>query len=188
MEPRLKSSKKWTKFPTEFEQQIADLFKGEFAAFLKDSRVIVSGRIYPKEILLRVGFLNPGSIKQHNFEVSAEYDINKDSAQNCINDCVDMAASLMATYIDSQTSGSAEELLLEESEENDLPRIWKEFQFNKKKIFGQYSTVNTDLEEQANQLLGLDEEELVNAMDDEDEDYPEDVDGDDDGDSDPHLH
>lgn len=188
MEPRLKSSKKWTRFPSEFEQQIADLFKGEFDGYLKESKMIVEGRIYSQEILLRVGFLPSDTIKQHNFEVSAQYDINKDSAQNCINDCVDMAASLMATHIEMSKDDS-----LSDNEENELPRIWKEFSLNNRKVFAQYSTINSDLEAQANQLLGLDQDDLVHEDGDEEEwdaqDESEETDEiDDDDDSGSHVH
>lgn len=163
MKPRLPSSKKWTAFPKEFIQQIREAFKENFAKELKAAELIIEGRIYPQEILVRIGYLEAGRLKQANFEVSVEYSQSRNDAAASINDAVDAAASLMLEYFEKEkeTEGDV-----------DFPLIWKEVPFNNRKLYMQFSTVNTKLEAEADALLGASEESLVN---DEPEDVEEDI-------------
>lgn len=149
MQPRLKSSKKWTQLPQDVSDQIRELFKQNFQKELGNSHVLVEGRIYPQEILLRVGYLEPGRLTQNNFEISMEYKLNnQESALKTIHTCVDAAGALMADHFES--NGEVE-----------LPYSWTEYPFEGKKVWLQFSTTNTSLEKQANQLLGEDEDSLV---------------------------
>lgn len=157
MNPRLKSSKKWTGFPKEYSEQIQAVFKENFAQYLDEGDLIIEGRIYQEEILLRVGYLEKGRLAQANFEVSMNYSQDEQDAVKRIHNCVDAAASMMMEY-------------LENDGEVDFPYTWKEFPFQGKKIYLQFTTENTSLEEQANKLLGLDEESLVHDEDETDED------------------
>ena len=45
--------------------------------------------------------------------------------------------------------------------ESEFPRTWQEFPFNGVKVYLQFTTENTDLEAQANALLGEDDDSLV---------------------------
>jgi hypothetical protein len=146
MKPRLSSSKKWTAFPKEFTDQIKEVFKQNFNDLVTTGEFIVDGRIYPEEILLRVGYLPSGKIRQANFEVS--YTHAKQDALEKIHLCVDAAASMLLEYI-------------EKDGEVDFPIYWKECPFQDHKVFLQYSTVNTDLESQANKLLSEVDASLV---------------------------
>lgn len=157
MNPRLKSSKKWTSFPKEYSDQIQTAFKENFAQYLDQGELIVEGRIYSEEILLRVGYLEAGRLLQANFEVSMDYSNKDQDAIKSIHNCVDAAASMMMEY-------------LENDGEVDFPYTWKEFPFQGKKIYLQYSTENTSLEEQANKLLGIDEDTMLHDEEDKDED------------------
>lgn len=157
MNPRLKSSKKWTSFPKEYSDQIQTVFKENFAQYLDEGDLIVEGRIYSDEILLRVGYLEKGRLVQANFEVSMDYSQKEQDAVKRIHNCIDAAASMMLEYL--ETDG-----------EVDFPYTWKEFPFQGKKIFLQYSTENTSLEEQANKLLGLEGESMLHDENDSDED------------------
>lgn len=154
MEPRLKSSKKWTAFPSEYVEQIAQVFQEGFKDQLKDSKLLIEGRIYSEEILLRVGFLEKGRLAQTNFEISMNYSAKDQDAVERIHDCIDAAGSMMAEYF-------------EQDGEVDFPRQWKEYEFNRKKLYLQYTTENSDLEAQANALLGESEGSLVQGNDDE---------------------
>lgn len=147
MNPRLKSSKKWTGFPKEYSDQIQAVFKENFAQYLEEGELIIEGRIYTEEIVLRVGYLEKGRLAQANFEVSMNYSQDEQDAVKRIHNCVDAAASMMMEY-------------LENDGEVDFPYTWKEFPFQGKKIYLQFSTENTSLEEQANKLLGVDDESL----------------------------
>lgn len=148
MNPRLTSSKKWTKFPKEYLSQIEQAFSDAFAAQLATGKLLIEGRIYPEEIMLRVGFLEKGRLQQANFEVSINYSQQDQDAVDRIYNCIDAAASMMGEYFASEG-------------DVDFPRSWKEYDFDGKMIFVQYSTENSDLEAEANKLLGLDDNALV---------------------------
>lgn len=156
MNPRLKSSKKWTSFPKEYLKQIETVFKDNFSQYLDNADLIIEGRIYPEEIMLRVGYLEKGRLVQANFEVSVDYSSEGEEALKSIHSCVDAAASMMMEY-------------LENDGDVDFPYTWKEYPFQGKKVYLQYSSINTSLEEQANKLLGLDAEGFLHE-DETDED------------------
>lgn len=157
MIPRLKSSKKWTAFPKEYSKQIQTVFKENFAQYLKEGEILIEGRIYPEEILLRVGYLEKGRLAQANFEVSTSYSQEEQDTLGRINNCVDAAAGMLMDYFENDG-------------DVDFPYTWKEFPFQGKKLFVQYTTENSSLEAQANQLLGMDENTLYHDVDEEDED------------------
>lgn len=158
MNPRLKTSKKWTAFPADFVDQITQVFKDEFKAHLTNTKVIVEGRIYPEEVLLRVGCLEMGRLKQNNFEISMDYSFEKQDAIERIHDCIDAAASMMTEFYNSP-------------EEVEFPISWKKFDLDKQRsVYLQHSTVNTDLEAQADALLGVHKDDLVKEEDDSDDD------------------
>lgn len=150
MQPRLKSSTRWTPLPQDVILQIRDLFKENFQNELKGADIIVEGRIYPQEICLRVGYLEKGRLAQYNFEVSMDYKLTQaDSALKCLSHCVDAAGSLMAEHFDDPENPP------------ELPYSWTESDFDGKKVWVQHSTVNSALEKEASQLLGEDDENLV---------------------------
>lgn len=141
MKPRLVNSKKWTGLPKEYASQVELVFKEGFAGHLANCKLLVEGRIYSEEILLRVGILEKGRLSQMNFEVSIGYSNEKKDAVERIHNAIDAAASMMNEYF-------------EDPEGADFPLTWKEYDFDQQKIWLQYSTVNSDLEAQANALLG----------------------------------
>lgn len=157
MNPRLKSSKKWTSFPKEYSDQILTVFTENFAQYLDQGELIIEGRIYPEEILLRVGYLEKGRLAQANFEISMNYSQEDQDAVKRIHNCVDAAASMMLEY-------------LENDGEVDFPYLWKEVPFEGKNLFLQFNTENSSLEAEANKLLGLDEDALLREVVENDED------------------
>lgn len=148
MQPRLKSSKKWTAFPPEYQAQIESVFQEHFSEHLGENKLVIEGRIYPEEVLLRVGIHEKGRLRQANFEVSMSYDPQKKDAVERIHNCVDAAASMMLEYFDSEG-------------EADFPRSWQEYPFQNQKLYLQYTTENTELEAQADALLGAADTALV---------------------------
>ncbi len=46
MNPRLKSSKKWTAFPKEYSDQIQTVFKENFAQIFDQGQLMIEGRTY----------------------------------------------------------------------------------------------------------------------------------------------
>lgn len=148
MKPRLTKSKKWTALPAEYLKQIETVFIEGFAAQLTGHKLMIEGRIYSEEILLRVGILEKGRLAQRNFEVSINYSPKTKDAVERIHNAIDAAASMMNEHF-------------EDPENDDFPRTWKEYDFDNQKVYLQYSTVNSELEAQADALLGEADSDLV---------------------------
>ena len=159
MKARLKNSKKWTSFPKEYLSQIQDVFTQNFKKDIGGGTIHVEGRIYAGEILLRVGFLAKGRLKQANCEVSIEYDKQKENTVKIIYLALDCAASMMSEYFQKQ-------------DDSEFPQSWKPFKVENKEVYLQYSTINTQLEKQADELLNLNKEErlIEDSASEEDDD------------------
>ncbi len=151
MIPRLKESKKWSSLPKELLEQIEGIFAETFEKNLSNCKVIAQGRIYSKELLLRVGYIEAGRLKQNNFECSFPYSKSKDNVMNLVHAGIDSLGSMMQEHFSKK--------------ETDFPEDWTEFKVENKILFLKFSTENSDLEEQANKLLGLHEEGLVKGND-----------------------
>ncbi len=155
MEPRLKTSKKWTPYPAELLGQIREVVEVFFADYeVGDGKFMIEGEIYPEEILLRIGISRPGQLRQDNFEASLQYDSQKDKSMDLINIMTDFLGEAWINFLE------------DEPEIEDLPRQWQKNNFEKREIYLRYTTNNTDLEAQANALLGEDKS-LVYGEDDE---------------------
>lgn len=156
MIPRLSGSKTWTNFPPEFLEQVQDLVAETFEQYLIEGASLhLEGRIYPEEILFRLGMREAGQLKQSNFEISAQYNAEAQNAKKIMHHCIEAAASMMAEYF--EFDGDAE-----------FPRQWMEFNFEGTPLFVQYSTVNTLLEAEADRLLGQSNLELVHETESQD--------------------
>lgn len=145
MNGRLETSKKWTAFPSEYLAQISNVFNEAFERDLQGAHLVIEGRIFSQEICLRVGFREGHSLRQNNFEISADFDPARENVLEKIYLCIDGAAALMSSYFEGRPSES-------------LPITWKPFSFDQKTLYFQFSTINTDLEAEADRLLGLDEQ------------------------------
>ncbi len=150
MHPRKKESKKWTKLPTDFSNQIKIVFEKNFKSQLEGKKLTVEGRIYPSEIVLRVGINNTGELRYHNFEVSLDHSKDQQDAIAQIHVGVDAVASLLVNYFDQE-------------EVHEMPLVWQEYPFEKQTIWLKYTSENSDLEAEANKLLGLTEENTLLA-------------------------
>jgi hypothetical protein len=149
MNPRKKESKKWSALPPDLAVQIKKVFEENFKAHLVGKTLKVEGRIYPTEVMMRVGINNKGELRYNNFEVSLDHSVAKENTVQQIHVAVDAIASLMADYFENE-------------EEHEMPLVWAEYPFYNQKLWLQYSSVNPDLEAEANKLLGLDEAALLN--------------------------
>lgn len=157
MHPRKKESKKWSLIPAEFSGQIQTVFEQNFQNFLKDQSIKVQGRIYPTEIVLRVGLHKKGELRHRNFEVSLDHSSVQQNTIQKIHLAVDAIGSLMIEYFEAE-------------ETVDLPYVWREVPFEKEAVYFQFTTENPDLEEEANKLLGATKNNLINEDENEDED------------------
>lgn len=147
MQPRLKSSTRWTEMPKDYLQQIRQVCQESFEEQVNSGEFIAEGRIYPGEILLRLGFLAKGRLRQANFEVSMAYSKEQNSVIEVIHFAVDVAASMMADYF--------------EDSEVEMPRDWRRFSINGREVFVQFSTTNSELEKEADRLLDETDENLM---------------------------
>ncbi len=143
MEPRLSTSRKWSPLPEDFLIQVRGVFKDTFKAHLQGSVVDAFGKIFPDEILVRVGFRNSDSLKQSNFEISIAYKRNKDNVLKLLHLAVDAIAASFEQFFQS-------------ADDLEFPRIWEEVKFEGRTIFVQYTTVNTALESAADKILCVD--------------------------------
>lgn len=146
MQPRLSSSRQWTALPKELITQVKSIFGQNFKDSIGEGHIEVDGRIYPGEILLMVGYRAPKSLKQSNFEISMAYQREKDNVLKLLHLGVDAAASLFEQFFAAEN-------------DHDFPRIWESVPFEGRELFIQYTTTNTELEGQADRLLGLKGEE-----------------------------
>ena len=150
--PRLATSKTWTDLPGDFAGNLQGVFSRQFD---------VKG---PQgEFMVRMGYLESGRLRQINFEASVDLPLVQDIDPNAeegdaesitmerLYVCVDALGSLMEEYFEK---GDVDEM--------DVPLSWRPYEFEDETVFLKYSTVNTRLEEEADRLLGLLSEALVN--------------------------
>lgn len=148
MEPRLKSSKKWTDIPKDYLKQVQGALKQSFPIQSKAGEWIAEGRIYPTELLIRMGYLEKGRLHQANFEISVEYDAKKDNVTDLLALAIDVGASLLEEYFGAESN-------------EDFPRLWQPFDVEKRQVFIQFSGTNSKLESEADRILGLKDDDMV---------------------------
>jgi len=153
MNPRLSTSKQWTKFPAELITQMRTVFQEGFGPQLGKATIEVEGRIYPGELLLSLGFSRSNQLKQPNFEISLGYDAKKENVLKLIHTLFDSMGALFDQYFQNPDDG-------------EFPRYWEEMEFEGKKLFVQYSTRNSKLESDADSLLGASGNGLLHDEDD----------------------
>ena len=211
--PRLESSFDWTSLPIEYCQKVRDSLAESFSEQSAGStqknphlEYIAEGRIYQKEILLRLGFKEPGRLVQNNFEISVEIN-EKVPLKKQLDLCGDAAFDIAMQYLPkilgtetkhvkrAKSSLKSEEVDLDldtddldlgddSSEipeiENDnvgtdtetpydvnLPLQWTEIEFQKNKVFFQFTRINSSLEAEADRILGV-SEQLYNESNSQD--------------------
>lgn len=151
MRPRLKSSKKWASLPQEQIEQIQAVFAESFKKALQGGQVTTQGRIYPEELIIQVSYSPLTSIKTSHFEASIGYDKDKENITSLIYLTVDCIGSMMHEYFFNNKSKNKNS---KEPEHLSWPPTWEAFTFEGKEVFLQYSTINIELENKANELLG----------------------------------
>ncbi len=152
MEPRRSRSAKWTNLPSDYTKQVVDALRESFRDESKSGTFLVEGRIYADEILLRMGFLEKGRLRQTNFEISVDYKAGKEDTMKLLNLAMDVGATML-------------EELFASTSDADFPRTWQPFEVEGKILYLQFSATNSDLEKQADELLGKDSGRLVEGED-----------------------
>ncbi len=160
MQPRRPDSKKWTALPAEYLDNVRSVVKQQYETVLSTVEVISEGRVFDKEIVLRIGFLPQGRLKQHIFEVSFDIPEAKDNSLPKLNGALDFLGTLLNEFIEKNG--------FDENEyEAELPVLWKPMVIDKNVFHFQYSTVNSKLETLADEWLKKVDASLVheNALD-----------------------
>ena len=154
MTPRLKTSTKWSPFPQELSELITETLNERFADEydLEDSEFLVEGRIYSDEILTRIGLPVEGQLKQYNFEFSFEYDNQKEQTLERIQKSMDVIEHVWLEFLE------------EDKEDGEMPREWQSMPYDGIQYFFKYSTINTNLEAEADRLLQEFDSNLVNEQ------------------------
>ncbi len=151
MQPRLKTSSQWTPFPEELCQLCAQVLTERFfdEYDLDKAKFVVEGRIFANEIVGRFGLNVENQLKQPNFEVSFDFNPETEKALEMIQKSMDVVEHLWT------------ELLEDDFEDAELAVVWQSLPFDKKDYHYRYSTVNSDLEKEADLLLQEFEKQLV---------------------------
>lgn len=156
MDPR-KEKGRWTAVPKDYIKQVSNALRESFADESKSGKFIVEGRIYKDELLLRMGFLEKGRIRQTNFEMSMDFKAGKDDTLKLLNLAVDVGATML-------------EELFSSTEDQDFPRTWQPFEVEGRTVYVQFSSENSELDAAANEILGAADENLVKEASPDDDD------------------
>jgi hypothetical protein len=156
MDPRNKSKtpaqNPWTGLPEEFSFKVLSALEKEFTERVKKGEFIVEGKIFQDEILIRIGYIESGRLRQMNFEASIDFDRDKSTALDNFYICIDC----LGVWIRDSFKN------LDHDESLDLPISWRATDFQGQTVFLQYSSVNSRLEQEANRLLGIANQALFN--------------------------
>ncbi len=152
MDPRNKSKSAWTGLPEEFSFKVLSALEKEFPEKAKNGEFIVEGKLFEQEILIRIGYLENGRLRQMNFEASLDYDPEKSEILDNFYTCIDC----LGVWIRESFKN------MDEDESLDLPLSWRATDFQGQTVFLQYSSVNSRLEQEANRLLGIGSDALFN--------------------------
>ena len=159
--PRLTTSRQWTDLPDDFTSKVAKVFKDEFKAEAARGEFVIEGRIYSQEAVIRIGYLESGRLKQVNFEASMDLPQRTEATEEGGEDTADKAMDRIYACIDALGSVMEEFFEMDEEDEIDIPLRWRAYEFEGETVYLQHSTVNTRLEEEADRILGLAANELV---------------------------
>lgn len=146
MTPRRPESKNWTGLPEEFRLKARTVFEQNFKAEAQQGDFFIDGRIYPREILVRVGFRKHGRLKQANFEVSMDHSPDQKAMEKLFIG-IDALGAVFETHFEHEKEG--------ETDDVDYPLTWQEFDFEETPLHLKFSTTNTELEAEADRILGL---------------------------------
>lgn len=146
IKPRLKSSKALTILPESFQKQVTELLKTHFSEHSKKGYFKVDGVISKNEIVFRYSYQPQDSIKTIQFDLSLEYnssrsDFKDDPLMKVFEVLSDLGASLFHSLFEDQ--------------DFELPSLWSPIEFENHTIYIQSEGIHSQLESQADEILGL---------------------------------
>lgn len=141
IKPRQKSSSAWTDLPEDFKYQVIKLFESHFKDKAKNGAFGVLGRIYKNEVVLRFSYLTKGSLKPIQFDLATDLATkSKSKPLETFELLVDCAANLFQSSFEDDDFG--------------VPALWTEIDFDGTMIYAKSESINPELENEANKLLG----------------------------------
>ena len=154
MESRRSTGKKWTPIPADFSKQVINALRDSFKDEIKSGKFVFEGRIYPDELVIRVGYIENGRLRQTNFDVSVDYKPGRDDTYKLLGIAVDVGATML-------------DELFSTVEDADFPRVWQPFEVEGKQVYMQFSSENSELDREADKILGQGEDSLVREGEDD---------------------
>ncbi len=138
--PKNKRNTAYTPLPTELLTAIKNNFKEDFEKHGNKGSFFTFGRVYQGEIILRIGYVKKNSLMQINFDTSIQ----------TINSKLSVIESLESLVF------STKELFIDYFKNNNLEHFSYHWNLinEKSNVFYKFHSTNTELELQANILLG----------------------------------
>jgi len=185
MERRIKEAEgkkpdRYTELPVDFTRMVKQVletnFKESFDTLAEKAghkvTPVVSGRIYPNEILLAVSLVYEGTTRANSFYCSMDFDPNASSpkADDLLGLGVDAVGALLAQvleekYLDSLARGSLSALV---DSGLKLPFQWTSVKFEKKTVHMRVDAANLELDGAADDFLAKHDPDFK-ALEEEDE-------------------
>lgn len=143
-------------------EKVQKAIEKELFQYSNNGQIILNGRIFSDEIVLSLGFLAKNSIRQVNFVVSADIEPSPEEENPpfllTIEKGLHFLQLCLLDYFERK-----EELV------EDFPKVWHKVQFNDETLFVRIDPTNSELESEANKILGLKEDTLYNDSDEDDD-------------------
>jgi len=143
IEPKNKHNSAFTKLPQELLESISEVFNENFEEQSKKGRFLSFGQVHQSELVLRVGYVEEGSIGQINFDTSNEA---SGSEAQIISSLEEMVFATKELFIDYFKNKNLE----------NFSYHWNPLTASEKsgQVYYKMDTTNTELEKKANALLG----------------------------------
>lgn len=143
--------KKYSRLPEDFTQLLKKSVEENIEVLGKMSpspSLNIRGRVYPNEVILELELSETDRILRHNFRGSMDYNSEEQDTLDRLDDLANALASMMEQFLEFEINKEDELELM------DLPLDYKEFPYDGRKVYLMYHTENTDLDAQADALLG----------------------------------
>lgn len=150
LSPRNEENKSFSLLPPELLETILEIFKDTFQEESTKGDFFCLGQVHQGEILLRLGYVEKGSIKQVNFDTSIDVEPNEPHVTDLLDELIVGTKELFINYFKNKNL-------------EDFSYYWNPLETSKNHaIFYKYDATNTQLEAEANKLLG--EENLDSSL------------------------
>ncbi len=137
--PKDTNNKTFAKLPTEIEEAFVREFNETFDEKSKIGNFMCEIRVYRTEIVLRVGYSITGEIRQINFDLSKQIELEDPNPSKDLENSVAGAKELFHRYFKTTNT-------------EDFSPVWASFLNTD--IYYKMDGTNTKLESEANRLLG----------------------------------